>query len=453
MSVNRLLDYRLSALSMMNALDLDSAECFLAFRAMRSWPKTLLPLFVYGIACYGVFVSVYTLIADRPRKAVGGSCAAPNSWNIPTVPNFSGGNRYAVFLPTFAGHFHYVVSFFQSIRCLCVDHQEIQFKVIVSDSGEAAALRELLDGSEPCGKTFGRWDVPMQNRERPITSVDIVNVYDILPKAFLTSDVARNDTSKLLQELGKFGYQSVKKLAAAIRFNYDSALWLDSESIAVRPFSFRETFEAYVKAPTIFRSMRTSTDFMRSIMENSAKVLGRSITSFGPDAWTLESTQWIIEKKVISDMVLQVEGAHERDFWSVWAENGVPFEITMYNLHIMARKLELVDTVFSRYRVMETEREMRHFGLDFPENAGGFLERVWFFLKRPESQGDLSAFLRRYGQRLVRLDDLNVAPPDVINRFLLDTPIDLIVSGAPPLHEWWVEHPGNITEQAHTTAA
>jgi len=75
------------------------------------------------------------------------------------------------------------------------------------------------------------------------------------------------------------------------------------------------------------------------------------------------STQWIIEKKVISDMVLQVEGAHERDFWSVWAENGVPFEITMYNLHIMARKLELVDTVFSRYRVMETEREMRHFGL------------------------------------------------------------------------------------------
>lgn len=62
-------------------------------------------------------------------------------------------------------------------------------------------------------------------------------------------------------------------------------------------------------------------------------------------------------------MVLQVEGAHERDFWSVWAENGVPFEITMYNLHIMARKLELVDTVFSRYRVMETEREMRHFGL------------------------------------------------------------------------------------------
>ncbi len=33
MSVNRLLDYRLSALSMMNALDLDSAECFLAFRA------------------------------------------------------------------------------------------------------------------------------------------------------------------------------------------------------------------------------------------------------------------------------------------------------------------------------------------------------------------------------------------------------------------------------------
>ncbi|KAJ6443293.1 glutathione-S-transferase theta, GST [Purpureocillium lavendulum] len=415
---------------------------------MRSWHKAVIPLFVYGVACYGVFVSVYTLLAESPRKE-SGSCMSPASWNMPTLPHFSAADRYAVFIPTFAGHFALVVQFFQSIRCLCVDHHEIDFKIVVSDAGEADALRKLLDDSKPCGQTFGRWDVPKPNRQRPVTSIDIVNMYDILPKTLLTSELTRNDTSELLKKHGKFGYQSIKKLAAAIHFNYDFALWLDSESVAVRPFSFRETFEAYTKAPTIWRSMRTSTDFERSIMENSAKVLGRSIASFGPDAWTLESTQWIIDKRVVSDMVLCVEGAHERDFWSVWAESGAPFEITMYNLHIIARKLEIVDTLFSRYRVLESEREMRQYGLgpafSGVEKGGGFLERVWYFLRKADSQKDLSAFLRRYGQRLVRLDDINVAPPDVIHRFLLDTPIDLIVSGAPPLHDWWVKHPDNYT--------
>lgn len=73
--------------------------------------------------------------------------------------------------------------------------------------------------------------------------------------------------------------------------------------------------------------------------------------------------QWIIEKDVLQDMVRYVEAAHNRDFWSVWIENNGPFEINLYNLHILARKLETVGSLFSKYAVVETEREMIRFGI------------------------------------------------------------------------------------------
>ncbi|KHO00245.1 uncharacterized protein MAM_02168 [Metarhizium album ARSEF 1941] len=327
--------------------------------------------------------------------------------------------------------------------CLCLDHAEVDFYAIVSDSGEEKSFRGILDALQPCGQAFGRWDVPPSNINGPAPKVEIVNMYDILPEFFRGDNVTRESTSYILDTYGKFAYQSIKKLASAMHFEYDHALWLDSEAIAVRPFRLRQTFDTHIKAPAVFRSRMRNTDFMGEIMNNSAKVLGRSIDSFGPLLWTLESVQWIIERDVLRDMVRYVEAAHGRDFWSVWTENHGPFEINLYNLHIVARKLETVSSVFSKYAVLETEREMIRFGIApaFPEmefqKGTGFLERGYNLLRRPEIQPNFSAFLRRYGQRLFRLDDLTVAPPETVTRFILDTPLDLLVCGAPPLHGWW----------------
>ena len=67
----------------------------------------------------------------------------------------------------------------------------------------------------------------------------------------------------------------------------------------------------------------------------------------------------------------------------------------------------------------------------------GFLERGFFLLENPDTIPNFSAFLRRYGQRLFRLEDLNIAAPELIDRFLLETPLSMLCSGAPPLHQWW----------------
>lgn len=174
------------------------------------------------------------------------------------------------------------------------------------------------------------------------------------------------------------------------------------------------------------------------------------------------SVQWIVEKAVVTDMIAYVENAHGTDFWTAWIANDGPFEVNMYNLHIQARKLETVDSIFSKYLVLETERELVRFGMGkrnfefsssllakltplaapaFPhvEAHGdtGFLERAYRLLKSNELQPNFSAFMRHYKQRLFRFEGLEFAPPEVIDRFLLDSPVNLLVCGSPPLHEWW----------------
>ncbi|WYZ43631.1 hypothetical protein EsH8_VII_000067 [Colletotrichum jinshuiense] len=190
--------------------------------------------------------------------------------------------------------------------CLCNDYSEIDIHVIVSDFGEAKTFEDALSSLKACERTFSIFPVPPANIKGPKPKVNIINLYDILPPVFHSiteGNITREDTSALLNERGKFQYQTIKKMAAAAELKYDYALWLDSEAIVVQPFSIRQTFESYVKAPTIWRSRMNSNEFMRAIMDSTASVLGRSIDSFGPAFWNLESVEWIIEKPVFNDMI------------------------------------------------------------------------------------------------------------------------------------------------------
>ncbi|KAK1978619.1 hypothetical protein LZ30DRAFT_598732 [Colletotrichum cereale] len=335
--------------------------------------------------------------------------------------------------------------------CLCTDYNEIDIHVVVSDSGEADLFNDALNGLEPCGEKFGIFPVPLENVNGSRPNIKITNLFDILPPVFhslVNGNITTEDTSALLHERGKYQYQTIKKLAAAATLNYDYGLWLDSESIAVQPFSMRETFDAYVKAPTVWTSRNTNHDMMRDTMKASVEVLDRSMDFFGPTFWNLESQEWIFEKDVINDLFQYVEKLHNQDFWTAWASHGGPFEITLYNMHIQSRKMETTNSVFAKYSIVETEIEFEKYGVlsestrhiikDYMLNTG-VLERSGMLFPVPGVAPKISKMLQDYGLRLFRLDDINVAAPEVIDRFLLDTPVNLLCSGAPPLHSWWMD--------------
>ncbi|KAI1053177.1 hypothetical protein LB506_012316 [Fusarium annulatum] len=367
----------------------------------------------------------------------------------PEHPNFSevqpiDTKRLAVLLPTFDGHFPQVFRYFQSVKCLCVDHHKVDWHIIVSNSAEVEGLTQLLSTLEDCNETFSRWKTPKDNVPGNNPTFNIVNLYDILP-ARLRADLTPEDTSSLLKKYDKYAYQSIKKMSAADHFDYDLAMWLDSEAIFVSPGEIRDIFEGHLCNPIVWRSRMSFQDREKFLMSKAAATLGRSINSFGDQLWLLESLQWIIEKPIWDDMVSSVEMAHGGNFWDIWIDNSYPFELLVYYLHIIARKMETANSIFSNYRILETERELIRFGLAESISAmegrrgTGFMERLPHLITKPHSvlAPNLIAFCQSYSLRALRMDNMDNFEESALDSFLIDGDIKMLVSGAPDIHKWW----------------
>jgi hypothetical protein len=121
---------------------------------------------------------------------------------------------------------------------------------------------------------------------RFLPDLNVVNLYDILPPQFKAATTA-NDTSALYENRGKYMYQGVKKLTAAANFDFDYALWLDSEAIVVQPFRMRDVFDEYVKQPVVFTS-RMAGQSEQAVFRAVFQVLGRSHESYGPNYFNIE---------------------------------------------------------------------------------------------------------------------------------------------------------------------
>lgn len=240
----------------------------------------------------------------------------------------------------------------------------IPYSIIVSDAKEAQLLSRRLQKSEANCSAYGR-DIAAPAR-LPHSSIDIINLYNLLPhelKEMCTPD----DTSILLYKYGKFKYQSLKKLLAAQRLSFTRALWLDSEAQIIQPVNWRQFFDHYFRNPTIWRSRMlgdSAYKFSHDIMHASAAILGLSLDYFGNKYWNLESFKWIIEKQIVNDLILSVEELHHQSFWQIFLQQpGEPFEICLYYLFVHLRKMETREPMYNKYIFLETERELRDFGL------------------------------------------------------------------------------------------
>jgi hypothetical protein len=184
------------------------------------------------------------------------------------------------------------VHFLKSLTCLCTDIQTIPISVILSNKEEVTLLNLRLGQETQCGNNFQQYNShTVANLSKP-PLLEIVNLYDILPTSIraMTSE----NTLDLLQAfgpLGKYKYQSLKKLAAAAFYDYDYGIWLDSEGFALRPFSMSAIISRYMEHPLIFRSAMNDnrqSENMQAVMETAASILGRTMDSYGKRYWNLE---------------------------------------------------------------------------------------------------------------------------------------------------------------------
>lgn len=177
----------------------------------------------------------------------------------------------------------------KSLTCLCTDIQDIPIAVILSNPAEVELLAFHLTQESQCGPNYQGYDTLIAANLSAPPQIDLVNFYDILPDSL--RELTSEDTQDLLDKYGKFKYQTIKKLVAAVHFDYDYAIWLDSEGFVIRPFSMQKVISDFAEHPAIWHSNLNDnrvTDQMQEVMETAAHVLGRSMDTFGRRYWNLE---------------------------------------------------------------------------------------------------------------------------------------------------------------------
>lgn len=362
--------------------------------------------------------------------------------------DFSGLN-YTLIMPTFEGHFQQALKALRSLRCLCTDINDIEIAFVLSSITEVSQFGKLIQDIKPCGDHYGMYPMPVNQTWNP--QIRLLNLYDLLPPA-LQKDAKPDNTNHLLEKYGKYRYQGLKKLLAARELRYNVAMWIDSEAIVTQPFEIRPLFSQHLLHPIVWRSRNAITDFWVNCMSSSARILGRSLDSFGRryDAGA-ENMMWFVEREIIEDMFAFVEAAHGKPFLQVFLEQSdCTWETTVYHMHIQARKLETgPGSIFARYRVLESEREMIRWGL-VPgfhyeeESVCGWGEVLFKLIKEPGMQPLLSAFIKRYGWHFQRNDADFLQPGqgesgnrEMIKRWIYDSPIYMFISAdLPGFHDW-----------------
>lgn len=181
-----------------------------------------------------------------------------------------------IVIPTYRGHLGQVEAFLHSFSTFALDAGDIPIKLIIS--------RDEYDDFSRITKTFSKkLDIETHDLRKILRREESV-------------DVGRE--SKLLQKIGKFNFQALKKLYGVKYFDHDLALVLDSEALMIRPYNFKQVFDDYNGHKFVFYSGHTKSEFQRRVTENCLRIFNRTFA----DMWMLESQYWFYDSVSLSEL-------------------------------------------------------------------------------------------------------------------------------------------------------
>ena len=130
-------------------------------------------------------------------------------------------------------------------------------------------------------------------------------------------------------------------------------------------FALRPIFSEQLLLPAVWKSRHGRQRNRCDLTIAAALILGPSLDSFGQRVLAgLENMLWFVERESILDLFAFVEDAHWKPFLDAFLEGNIAFEPSVYHMHIQTGKLETgPESIFSRYRVFETESELIRVGL------------------------------------------------------------------------------------------
>jgi hypothetical protein len=184
--------------------------------------------------------------------------------------------RSAIITPTFQDHFPFILLYLKSFDTYVEDKFTMPIYFTISrfeENNFTKMIAHYIDNLD----------------------IRILIFEDILTKFGITKS-----PETLLNNYGKFSFQTLKKFYTMLYTGLDRFLVLDSESMWIRPTNMTKIFDNFFSAPFISHSDiedRWLSPFTNAISEANNLLLGQRIPY-----WFLENFVWFYERRILNDM-------------------------------------------------------------------------------------------------------------------------------------------------------
>jgi len=215
--------------------------------------------------------------------------------------------------PTYSQHFKYNTLFLDSLIEHCEDKDEVIVNFIVSDF-EKESLETLLEG------------------HRKKLNIRVVALKDLVKEIF--DDYI--DDAQLLKDIGKYNFQSLKKLVGAYKFGTPYSLVMDAEALGIRNFKMKNLVDSYFSDKrNVFYTKNdygNLADIQKKVIESGSKIIGQDPST---TLYFLEAYNWFLDKRILEDLFQEVYSLHDEDVLYVLTKKyEVVFDIVLYYLYI-----------------------------------------------------------------------------------------------------------------------
>ena len=215
--------------------------------------------------------------------------------------------KYTVVIPTYVGHSVQIERCLSSFERFLKDADRVSFYLIVSRP-DIARFTELTD------RFKGKLDIQVVTLQAILKDEENIDV----------------DENLLLKQVGKFNYQSLKKIYAVKHFGEDMSLVLDSEALMIRPASLSEIFETYRRNKFIIHATPNDDPAKQGVTRLSFELLGKAHENL----WFFEYYYWFFEKKYVDELFAYILTTTGKSLYEHLLHRKPMFEYNLYALFL-----------------------------------------------------------------------------------------------------------------------
>ncbi len=186
--------------------------------------------------------------------------------------------KRAIITPTFSGHFNFIQKYLESFDKYLID-KDFPLCFIINKNEEKEFI--LLT------KQYKNLNIKIYFLD------DILKQYNILESA-----------EEILSKYGRLSFQTIKKIYGALYISAEQFVFLDSESLMIKPTNLNKLFDDFYKKPKFFisdinnRNANYRNSFTYEFIRNITCLIDKN-----PEYYTTESYEWFYELEILKDSI------------------------------------------------------------------------------------------------------------------------------------------------------